>query len=401
MKLHTKFALWIFAAAVGFGINFAAPVAKAEFFSLSSERDGIYIGADLGMAIQKDIDLLGRDTDLPTQCDQLLRARSPLVETPIQPFKDSNDDGYDANKPNTFKTEGDTGYIASANYFADITATSIAEGGECARGDKWDNENSLKPGIFAGLHFGYAFGNFRAEGEYSYRNNSYDSHTDTVLPRKREELVEANQKVSISSHSAFVNFYFDFVNDSRFTPYLGAGAGFAQMNMLYDAVFTRNTDPAALPDFDEHGDSTPDAATSTSSHGRKWVDDTVFGWQVISGTDYMIDNNWSLGLKLRYQNFGEFESGGHLWDQLRSHESKNAELAEEQPTGDNYPNILNAQSVEDIRAGIPGGDGATAVDAEAIAGFDPYVRYTVSVPDTVVWSGALNLKYRFGGGSGN
>ncbi len=44
---------------------------------------------------------------------------------------------------------------------------------------------------------------------------------------------------SYNAHQLFANAYYDFVNDSRWTPYAGAGIGWARTNLDYWNMFVR------------------------------------------------------------------------------------------------------------------------------------------------------------------
>lgn len=335
--------------------------ARADIFG--SERSGPYLGVDLGIAIQSKIDLNASDNDVPTRCDQILRGAA-----------DTADD------------------MQFSNTSAASLSNRTPQTG-CARGDSWDSGKiKIGTGVIAGVQAGYMFGNFRAEAEYLYRAHPSGGRADTaaVTGDKDAELVGASQGLeNLSSHSLFANIYYDFTNESDFTPYLGAGAGWSRISTAYTAIFTRNHDPDKLnagKDAEDPGRNTiyrtPDIAAGTTTHTSDGITDTVFGWQLTAGSDYEIDKNWSIGLKLRYSRFGKVK-GGDRWDQLRSHES-----AISAPTDDDYKN-KGAFSTEEIRNSDPG-----------LAGFNPEVVYKVETDSLSVWSAALNLKYKFGGGSG-
>ncbi len=323
----------------------AAANANAGAGIFSSDRDGFYMGLDLGIAIQQGLKIDGNDNDVPTRCDQILRG-----------------------------AEG-----ADNTQFSDITADSITNRTPtdgCGRGDSFGGDGvKVGTGIIGGGQAGYIFGNFRAEAEYVYRAHGAGDRTGTgIASDKDSEIRYASQGINnLSSHSLFANIYYDFLNGSAITPYAGAGAGWSRVSMLYDVIFTRNHDPSTF------SDNTPDIAAGTTTRTEDRLTDNVFGWQVIVGSDYEIDKNWSIGLKFRYLRLGKIEDGDR-WDQLRSHES-----AISAPTDDDYTNT-DAQSTPEIRSGV--------------ANFDPEVRYRIKTDNPSVWSGALNLKYKFGGGNG-
>jgi opacity protein-like surface antigen len=110
------------------------------------------------------------------------------------------------------------------------------------------------------------FDNTRFELEYSYRGQDFDNFSGTVggIPTN----IQANG--DLSGSSIMLNAFYDFRNDSGFTPYLGAGAG---------ATFW-NFDSSALGVDDQ---------------------DTVFGYQGMAGIYYspetLPNTDWGVGYR--------------------------------------------------------------------------------------------------------
>jgi opacity protein-like surface antigen len=94
-------------------------------------------------------------------------------------------------------------------------------------------------------------------------------------------------ELTLKSQSLLINTYYDFVNQSRFTPYVGVWVGVAWLTgaasnrTLLDA-------PANAHDID---------ATRESSK-------TTFAFAILAGTSYEITEKVSLDLGIRYFNFG-------------------------------------------------------------------------------------------------
>ena len=105
-------------------------------------------------------------------------------------------------------------------------------------GGRWENEFDGATGILAGAAAGYSFagqnpngplGGLRVELEYFYRQSNYNQTADIPLggvgtqgQKLRDEIVQATDRIgSITSHNLFGNLFYDFVNTSRFTPYIG------------------------------------------------------------------------------------------------------------------------------------------------------------------------------------
>lgn len=126
-------------------------------------------------------------------------------------------------------------------------------------------------GLAAGFGAGYRFGTgLRAEGEVSYRKNDMDNIS----------IVGVTVPVTVGEYKSWsfmANALYDFDIGSQWTPYVGAGAGLARLDMK-----------------DYLGNIT---GISISA------DETVFAGQLIGGLDYEIDANWSLGARynLLYQ----------------------------------------------------------------------------------------------------
>ena len=209
-------------------------------------------------------------------------------------------------------------------------------------GGRWENEFDGATGILAGAATGYSFagqnpngalGGLRVELEYFYRQSNYNQTADIPLgvgtqgQKLRDEIVQAIDRIgSITSHNLFGNVFYDFVNTSRFTPYIGIGGGVGFTDMEYGSVWARNEDAmnddgsykistgADLPNYDEIRRN----LAKTVSVGQATLSDVLLGFQVLFGVDYAITEATSLGLKGRWVRFGSF-SDDFIWDPLRSH----------------------------------------------------------------------------------
>ena len=145
------------------------------------------------------------------------------------------------------------------------------------------------------------------------------------------EVVEAVDRIgSITSHNLFVNFYLDFINGSRFTPYVGFGAGVGITRMDHGLLWVRNSDPRRITSVAGYlpEDRQDDLRTlqnnlaSTASSNQTELSDSLFGYQAILGIDYALTDSVSIGLKGRHTVFRSFEDSSGL-DRLRGHISSN------------------------------------------------------------------------------
>ncbi len=88
-------------------------------------------------------------------------------------------------------------------------------------------------GFGIGGAVGYRFDNARVEFEVGYNNNNVDTITVNDI--------EASADGDIGNWKFLINGYYDFPTDSRFSPYVGGGAGLA--------ILSANDVSASLPPF--------------------------------------------------------------------------------------------------------------------------------------------------------
>ncbi len=275
--------------------------------------DGVYLGMDLGVSLAPGPDTATLDNDYPTICDEFINPGDQDVST-------------------------------------------------CPSGESWTNAFDGGVGVLSGVAMGYRYGNYRFEGEYFYRGTSYNRESEPVfsgatLLKDSQEISESVEAIGdVLSHNFFANLYYDFTSDSKWTPYLGAGVGLALVSVDYSNRFTRSSDPVNIKTF---GDTVNDrnrrlAGTTTVASDR--LSDTLFGWQAMAGVDYQVSEPVTIGLKLRWAEFGEFEDGAE-YRQLRSHDSTNS------------PDASDPRSAR--------------------------VRYSFTTDDIKFWGASLNMKYQF------
>lgn len=210
-----------------------------------------------------------------------------------------------------------------------INPTRAETNGECDTPPpltSWFNDVDGTRGILAGMIVGYAARQVRLEVEYLYRSAAYDARSPTVigdvvtLEKADQELEVADGGVGgVTAHDWFANIYYVIRPSSRYRPFIGVGAGGARMSLDYHSRWKRNDDPDAITTFDDPSLRARLAGTTTIGQGR--VSDSLFGYQVLAGTDFVVSDNVTLAVTARRADFGDFHSPGHEWLQLRSHES--------------------------------------------------------------------------------
>ncbi|MGN1078717.1 MAG: outer membrane protein [Alphaproteobacteria bacterium] len=131
------------------------------------------------------------------------------------------------------------------------------------------------PGLNAAV--GMKIGNVRAELEYGYRSSDND------VEMEDDEL----SSLEIGMKTFLLNAYYDFANDSIFTPYVGAGVGYTRMSIKF---FNADT-------------STPgDMSAMTEAK-------TNFSYAANVGVGIKIDTKTTLDIGYRYLNAGHFKFG--------------------------------------------------------------------------------------------
>lgn len=142
----------------------------------------------------------------------------------------------------------------------------------------------------ASLAVGYNFSPifhlpFRAEAEYSL----YGDIKEITSLIDEDSSGDIMGKIDLST--LFLNVYLDFENSSPFTPYLGAGIGFAFVGMQGSI--------SNILDEEE--------VSNAISFGKNT--DTNFAWNVGLGLTYDFSNSFSLDLGYRYVHFGDIITG--------------------------------------------------------------------------------------------
>ena len=240
-----------------------------------------YISMDLGPSLVPQASLFADDNDWSTKCD--------LLNNPAQ---------------------------------VETTA------GECATQPPpamWENDVNGGTGALASLALGYRWRPFRVEAEYFHRTATYGAATpvrigDAIILAKADQELEAVESRidGLIGHNLFANAYLEIAPGRAYVPYLGLGAGFASVSADYFNRWKRNDDPDLIATFDDPAMKARIAGTTTIAGRRK--SDAVFAYQALAGIDRRLNDDVTLGIKLRWTMLSEFADEDE-YIQLRSHES--------------------------------------------------------------------------------
>ena len=284
--------------ALVFGMNILL-VAHADF----------YVGADIGLAEARTLDSRVSGQSNPTRCDVLM--------------------------------------------YSAATRPSAAIGNDPACGDvnpkrKWSSQFDAGSGLAAGLHAGYVRGRARFELEFMHVRPGSASYpiitasTHLGLASKDREWSETAPPYEWISdfriQQYFANMFYEFASESKWTPYVGIGAGWARIRMQYQRRLLRKTEGEGYLNV------APDAPEAQRGYGwdedvwLEWrenaagtlsamdteLSDTLFGFQLLAGMDYALTDQTSVGIKARWAQFDDLKDSA-AYDQIRSHEPVHAD----------------------------------------------------------------------------
>ena len=267
---------------------------------LTAAHADFYVGADIGLADPRTLDSTSFGTSRPTRCDALM--------------------------------------YSDATYPSEAIRDDPACGNTTPR-RKWDSRWDVGSGLAVGLHAGYVRDRLRFELEFMHIKPGSASHpiitasTHSGLAGKISEWSETAPPYEWISdlriRQYFANVFYDFASESRWTPYVGIGAGWARMKMQHQRRFLRKTVEEGYLDATP---SVPAAgwddalwlewrqnAAGTLSAMDTELSDTLFGFQLLAGVDYALTDRTSVGIKARWAQFDNFKDHAPYY-QIRDHE---------------------------------------------------------------------------------
>ena len=196
-------------------------------------------------------------------------------------------------------------------------------------GDGWLAPFSGGNGFSAEAELGYRFSpRFRAAVVYAYNATRFDQ-TVSSTDASGADFDKINNELSVgeetlgtaSSHELFLTAYRDWPTASRWTPWAGVGVGVAWARKDFSWVWARSVNPndittgAGQPNVDEIRRN----LAGTVSAGRAALKDRMAGYLIAAGIDRALTESLTLGLKLQWKSFNDFESDAYQGVLLRSH----------------------------------------------------------------------------------
>lgn len=155
----------------------------------------------------------------------------------------------------------------------------------------WDGDDDDYENMGINLAVGTKINeNLRVEFEVAYRDKDtvhfpYNGISGSIY-------FEGQDNLSLTTTSYMMSGYYDFYNQSAFTPYVGFGVGMAKVE--YENAWTEN------------GYQYP-AGTYLGSLNEKFkASKTKMVWNIALGGSYKINNKFNLDLGYRYIDYGSF-----------------------------------------------------------------------------------------------
>ena len=175
----------------------------------------------------------------------------------------------------------DNGFYVGLKFLDSIQSTgSVSRSGDVV--NAFDVSNYSQNTVGGGVYVGYDFYTLnqvplRAELEYAIRTNS------TTSWDLKDGGNAADLKGTWGLQTLFLNAYWDFHNDTAFTPYIGGGIGMGFIQSKYEV-----NAPGLSDSYNETN--------------------TVFAWNAGAGVAYAITDNLSADLAYRFVGLGYHEN---------------------------------------------------------------------------------------------
>lgn len=196
-------------------------------------------------------------------------------------------------------------YVSGQIGFSAQSTDNTATGNNLAVDDSFPASFDAGDGTVGGIGIGYVFNdNLRLEGRISYREGSFDQNKSGLAGTKADRS-DLNYGLigEIESTTYTVEAFYDFPNNSVFTPYIKAGVG------VSDNSYSAKLGGSGITDG---GDASFDALDRTADGfytGYADGDSTEFSWNLGFGGNIEVSDAVSVYAEYQYIVFGDVESG--------------------------------------------------------------------------------------------
>ncbi len=157
-------------------------------------------------------------------------------------------------------------------------------------GGKKHHNNVISDTTHSGIHFGgraavgaetpIPYGTLRAEAEFGWNSDFTD---DNDFPFEITNFYTHNYETTTSIYDAMLNFYYDINTGTKFVPFVGAGIGYAHVEI--SSLATGNIPGGVLDiEIDSKADN--------------------LAWNVGAGVSYNLNENLAFDIAYRYTNYG-------------------------------------------------------------------------------------------------
>ncbi|GHB77452.1 hypothetical protein GCM10008107_28750 [Psychrosphaera saromensis] len=177
---------------------------------------------------------------------------------------------------------------------------SQAYGNNIAKDTDFPAEFDVNSGTVGSIGIGYIINRqFRVEGRIGYRESSFDQQRFGTGARTDEEYILDGE---IESFTYTIEGFYDFANDSVFTPYIKAGIGIADNS--YSAKLG-GAGVAAFDPFDGSADGFYDGYADDKS--------TELSWNLGFGVNYQLTEIAAVYAEYQYTYLGDVMTGQDLF----------------------------------------------------------------------------------------
>jgi len=275
----------------GCGRHLVAVLVSAAALLAAETNAGFYLGAAVGGDRSPSMHLVSGDDDRASRCDEYINPR-----------------------------------------YAELPACTAPDR-SIGAADAWSSRFPSAWGAQSGAAVGYRFAErYRIELEADYGRVRLNTSSPIIAPSgvpydtvAAPELADAYERIGNAKFlGLFVTAFVDIPNRSRFTPFLGIGAGIGFARMDYDVLWERtdNLDDviyagAGLPNEDEIRRN----LVGGDTRARQRLRDRLNAVHLTVGVGYELTERASLEIRARHVRASEFGDGGS-YITLRGHPSE-------------------------------------------------------------------------------